>query len=398
MTMASPIPAVREVQVLSDDDLIKGLRADLAHVHPSADVLERLRFAARHGSRHPGRRRRLRWLRPSLAVPAFGGLATLVVVAFFAVSLHPHSLPGTGGGGHGTGGSAPPPSASGPPTPLHLSRRERKVIDYLMKANGAVGRADPDCSPPPRIPGPGAPPSLSNGTPTAGLLSILGALRRPRVASDRLPPRELWHGPHSKPHFYPYGTYPPAQGIYAQYIRKARSRYGAGYWLVPAANVNDQRPLPERCYQEQRAALRRELPSIPADWRSTALALQPRYLEYQKQLTLPDAGVCLVAINGTGNGDGSSCGYSAGEIESGHTLTSGAPTGVPVVYGLAPDGVATVTFLYTQHSHKRTLTVPVVNNVFILHNPRQRLPDDGFPSGLIWRSSSSRILKVVRLR
>jgi hypothetical protein len=102
----------------------------------------------------------------------------------------------------------------------------------------------------------------------------------------------------------------------------------------------------------------------------------------------------LVALNGTGNGDGSSC-YSISEIESGHTLSSGAPAGVPVVYGLAPDGVRSVTFYYHPGYPGRPLTVLAINNVFVLHDPRGRLPSNGFPDTLVWRSATGKPIKTI---
>ena len=60
----------------------------------------------------------------------------------------------------------------------------------------------------------------------------------------------------------------------------------------------------------------------------------------------PYPGVCLAALNDTGNGDGGGC-YALSQIKAGHTLTGGAPGGIPVVYGLAPEGVHSVTFTPT---------------------------------------------------
>jgi len=64
--------------------------------------------------------------------------------------------------------------------------------------------------------------------------------------------------------------------------------------------------------------------------------------------------------------------YAISDIEAGHTLSSGAPGGVPVVYGLAPDGVRSVTFYYNGRYPGHPLTVLAINNVFILHDLRDR--------------------------
>ncbi len=99
--------------------------------------------------------------------------------------------------------------------------------------------------------------------------------------------------------------------------------------------------------------------------------------------------MCLLALNRTGNGNGACNGGSVSEMKSGHTLSGGAPTGVPVFYGLAPDGIHSVTFYFRRHD---PLTALVISNVFILHNPRQRL---GTPKRLVWRDASGAAVKTI---
>lgn len=288
---------------------------------------------------------------------------------------------------------APPPTSSGPPGPLHLSHTDQRVINDVMKAEGTADRHDSACLP--EIAGlgdPGRKPDLSSGAPSEATLATLGTLARAARNSDRLPPRII--GPPNR-RVYPDGTYPPMRGIYVRYIRKARHRFGANYYLVPAANANTLSPVPERCYAEQRSALRHELPTIPGDLRRSALNLQSRYIAHQRASLLPYPGVCLTAINDTGNGDGCSSGFSLSQIEAGHTLTSGAPAAVPVVYGLAPTGVRSVTLYYAK---RKPQTVLAINNVFILHNPGQRLPSNGLPDKLAWRGAAGQLIKTITLR
>lgn len=336
----------------------------------------------------PAGRTRARWSLHHLPVLLAAGLS--VVVAAVALLVLGHRQPGSPPAPGGT-----PPAASGPPAFPHLSGREREQIDYVMRANGTASHRDSACAPAPRGLGdPGRTPSLSQGTPGASTLAVIGALHRAPTRADRLPPRKIWHGPHSRPRTYPYGTYPSVVGIYARYIRYARHRDGANYYLVPAQNVNMQTPVPVHCYREQLTALRQELPQIPRRLRPGIFALQATYLAYQRRSTQPYPGVCLSALNNTGNGDGASC-YAVSQIESGHTLTTGAPGGVPVVYGLAPDGVRSVTFYYKGRHSGHPLTALVINNVFILHDPRDRLPDNGFPNKLVWRAANGRVIKTI---
>lgn len=322
-------------------------------------------------------------------VPVLLAVGASVLVAALALVLIRHKHPTTPN--HPPGG----PAASGPPAFPTLSARQRQQIDYVMKADGTTSRRDQGCAPPPRgIGDPGRKPSVSQGSPSAATLAILGTLRRAQTPADRLPPREIWDGPNSKPRTYPYGTYPPATGIYARYIRYARHRDGANYYLVPAENVNWRTPVPARCYREQVTALRQELPQVPRNLRRGIFALQTTYLAYERRSTEPYPGVCLPALNSTGNGDGGNC-YAVSDIESGHTLSSGAPGGVPVVYGLAPDGVRSVTFYYKGRYPGHPLTVIVISNVYVLHDPGDRLPGYGFPRKLVWHAANGHVIKTI---
>ncbi len=325
-------------------------------------------------------------------IPVVLAVGTSILIAALALVLIRHNQPPT---------PTPPPggpAASGPPAFPTLSPRQRKQIDYVMQADGTTARRGGVCAPLPRgIGDPGRTPTLSQRSPSAMTLAILGTLRRPQTSADHLPPREIWNGPHSKPRTYPYGTYPPVQGIYARYIRYARHRDGANYYLVPAENVNWRTPVPERCYQEQVTALRQELPQIPRNLRPGIFALQATYLAYERRSTEPYPGVCLSALNSTGNGDGASC-YALSDIEAGHTLSTGAPGGVPVVYGLAPDGVRSVTFYYRGRYPGQPLTALVISNMYILHDPRDRLPSNGFPTKLVWRATNGQVIKTITWR
>ncbi len=261
-------------------------------------------------------RTRRRWIRSTArGIPILLAATTSIVIAALALVLlgHKQPTPPTN-----EPGGTPPPS-SGPPAFPPLSGREHKQIDYVMKADGATQRRDNACA---QVPGgrgePGRKPSLSQGSPSAAMLATLGTLRRPQTPADRLPPRKIWDGPHSTPTIYPYGTYPAVTGIYSRYIHYARHRDGANYYLVPAENVNWRTPVPARCYREQITALRQELPQIPRNLRPGIFALQTTYLAYQRRSTDPYPGVCLSALNSTGNGDGDTC-YASSDIATGHT-------------------------------------------------------------------------------
>jgi hypothetical protein len=376
--------------VLTDEQLARQIRSALqerlAGLHPSEDLLARVLAhdgpALRSGR---GRSSRPRWLESGVLVTAISTTIAIAIAVIAIVSLHAaHRQPST-----------QPPSGqppSGPTLPLHPSHQQLQEETYLDKTEGTLLRRDSACF---RVTlgggSPGRKPSLSNGSPPQPLLSILGVLRQPATAADKLPPRIIG----IPPRVFPTGTIPPFHDVYVRYIRYARHRDGANYYLVPAANVNYRLPIPARCYSKYRALFRHELSTIPRRLQAGTLALEPRFLASLRQSTLPFPGVCLDALNSTGNGGGCGGGSTVSDIEEGHTLTSGAPGGVPVVSGLAPDGVRTVTFFYHGRYPGRPLTVLAINNVFILHDPQDRLPDNGFPYMLVWRASNGSLVKTI---
>lgn len=334
----------------------------------------------------PGKRRRRSWPRSAAGgIPVLLAVGMSIIVAVFALVLIRHKQPNA----PSNGPTGTPPASSGPPTPLHLSRTQRKEVIYLEKAQGTASRRDSACSP-----GPARGSTISQGSPSPALLSILGVLRRPATPVDRLPRRVV--GVNHK--VIPNGSLPSAQEIYVRYIRRARWRFGAGYYIVPAGNVNSTRPVPARCYAEQAAALRRELPQIPKALRAGTLRLEPRFVAQQRLDARPYAGVCLLALNNTGGGDVGCDGTIANLKQHGEN-GSGGPTGVGVVYGIIPDGVATLTLYYPakgNHAHTRAITAKVISNVFIIRNPGQRLPNYGFPNKVVWRSANGTVIKTLR--
>jgi hypothetical protein len=341
--------------------------------------LERELLAA-HARHVHGRRR-------DLVSRVFGAggviLATAVAVAVAAVVIlavrHSHPVSARGGP------PSLPPAATGPLLPSNPTSRQRRDESYLYKALAAVTRRDRACSLVSSALTHRA--TISQGSPSQALLSILGVLRRPAQASDRLPVR-ITYNPYRRD---PAGSLPPLKGVYVRYIRRARVRYDAGYYLIPAADANALHPIPERCYAELHAAVGHELDHVSTNLRAGARKLEPRFVNQLRSQTTPAEGVCLAALNDTGNGDGCGGGYTVADIEQGHTIASGGPTGVGVVYGIVPDGVTAVTLRYRTQS----FTVTVINNVFILKNPHQHLPNYGFPKTIIWRGTNNTTIKTI---
>jgi hypothetical protein len=344
--------------------------------------------------RDRGRRARgRRWgATAARAVPVGLAVLTALAIAVLAVTLLHHAR--AGNAAHGP--ASPPPSSNGPIQllPSNPNRTQRQEITYLYDAQEKAARRDQVCNSDRSLAGfgdPGRRPSLSQAAPRAATLAILGVLRRPAVASDKLPPRVIGAPPHQ--HVYPDGTIPPVKDVYIRYVRKARHRFGASYYVVPAGDVNYLVPVPARCFTEQHAALQRELPTIPARLRAGVLALEPLFVAQQRHNDLPYPGVCLIGINDTGNGGGG-CDPrgSVSQIENGWVVSGGAPTGVEVYAGLAPGGVRSVTFFFHGRGRGNPHTALVINNVFILQNPRGSY---GIIAKMVWRAADGRIIKVI---
>jgi hypothetical protein len=368
------------------------LETQLARAARAQTVVRNAAERARARDRRWHARARVGVATAARAVPVGVAMLTALAIAVAAVVLLHH--------GRAAGGArvppSRPPSSNGPIQllPSNPSQTQRQELNYLYGAQGAVARRDQACDPDRSLPSfgnPGRRPSLSQAAPSAATLAILGVLRRPAVPSDKLPPRVI--GPPTDQHVYPNGTIPPVKDVYIRYVRKARHRFGANYYLVPAGDINYLAPVPARCWAEQRAALERELATVPARLRADTLALESLFLAQQRHNELPYPGVCLIGINDTGNGGGG-CdpGGSVSQIENGWVVGGGAPTGVEVYAGLAPDGVRSVTFFFHGRGEGHPRTALVIDNVFILRNPSGRY---GTIAKMVWRAADGRIIKVI---
>jgi hypothetical protein len=302
------------------------------------------------GAARASARRRLRLPRWIGVVPALAAVGVAVVVVVLALTLLHHGHPATA-------------AATGPAQRGYLPAE----VKYLREA----ARHVPECH---AGKGPVLP-ATSDGSPGPELLSLLAVLRRPATAADQLP-RSLHAGAET-------------QGIYVHYIRLARVSDGMSYYIVPAESVARKVFIPARCYAAIIAAVRAELPQIPAKYRAPTLDLAERIVARDRLAARARTGpgVCLLM---TGNaGTAGTCGATAAQLTSvGLVSFSGS------VSGVVPDGVATVTLRYPDGGgrHPKTVTASVVGNVFASATTMElRLPS---PS-MIWRSSTGAVLKTI---
>lgn len=144
------------------------------------------------------------------------------------------------------------------------------------------------------------------------------------------------------------------------------------------------------------SALRRQVARAPASTRTATLSLGARLFAQQRTARATSRvheGVFEMAFGRNQGGGGG--GESPTMIQQ-HGMLG---TDGPVVHGVVPSGVATVTLQYPASGHGTrrllplTLSTNVVGNVFAISIPRANGGD--FPPTMIWRSAQDRVIKTV---
>jgi hypothetical protein len=254
------------------------------------------------------------------------------------------------------------------------------AIGSVYAALNAIQSRQPECSLGGR---PSATPAtISNGTPSAYMLSVLGVLRRPATAADRLPPPFYKQG---RP-LFPFA----ARQVYVRYVRLARVVNGVSYYIIPAAQVGPFPPpaaLMNRCYAEEMQALRNRLGNVSSSLRAATLSAGAKVFGQIRSSRLDHRvtqGVFDLEWQGREGGGGG--GVSAQTIEQQGSLGG---TG-SVDYGIVPSGVATVTLEWPAGGKT---DAKVVGNVFVASIPGGG--SDSPPPKMIWRAANGRVIKVV---
>lgn len=318
--------------------------------------------------------------------------AAVVAVALTVQSTHSSHAPAKSAAARGPRPKTAPPVGGGITAPAgatvggmqvlgtlgHLSaQQQHELSKYVFTAQFKASKASV-CQPP------SVKPTVSDGSPGPGLLSVLGVLRRPATRSDQ--PRL----PHVSAPLYPAGV----QGIYVRYVRRARVKTGISYYVIPAARLDANPMFVAPCRAKQVAVLRSELPRIPAGERASTLALQARWLALFVRAGQQGEGVCLVGFASARGGGGGAC-NTASEAEHGDLTESTGST----FSGVVPDRVATVTVHYpaSNGAPATTLTSVVVGNVFAIRIPGLTL-GGGPPPTITWRSATGQVIKTISTR
>lgn len=294
--------------------------------------------------------------------------SVLVVAGVLAVILHDaHHLTNPTSPAGGQPASAPPPGWG----------------KLNAKARARVEQHDAACRPQ-RLTG--ASP-FRHDAPGKDLTTVLGWLRRPAPASQRVSARALLRPPR--------GQLPEsARGIYLPYVRHGE-RNGITYYLIPAANVNQVRPVPNRCYREQLDSFRQLVAQQPASKRGALIGYETSSLRQERMIAQHPAGVCLATAGPGGSGTGPcinaiSLRQSQDQIGSG-SYGNDHETVTPLIL---PDRVASVTAHYNPQTYPGrvprplTITQRAVQNLVIFALRGAWDP----PNSLTYRSANGSVL------
>jgi hypothetical protein len=327
------------------------------------EVHDQLRATARRrsASTTPQGRTKSR-LRPTAGSIALAASILLVgtVVGVFLLYAH-----------HGASGTQ---SAAGPATPTPprawLRLRNDALTQTLRRDAGCRAR---------RLTGPDP---LRYGAPDRELASELAVLRKPAAGTERVSRQQLRHLTGAR----------IARGIYIRYARRGQSS-GITYYLIPAANVNQDHAVPARCYREQLAAFRHGTARLPAAQRAAAISYETKSLQTTQELARHPAGVCLLYAGGGGSGSAGCTTVASLRLLTGTGAGSEGNDTATITPVIAPNRVATITAHYGsqrypgQVPHPVTVTHQVSGNVVIFY-----LHGAWDPPSLTYRSADGTVL------
>jgi hypothetical protein len=187
-------------------------------------------------------------------------------------------------------------------------------------APGSVASLAPPC----KGAGPSPLPPAAKGPAPPELVRLVGILRRPQTASDRLPAASV----------------PRVSGLMADAVRLAMTGAdGTKYYVVPAANINYSPPVPDT----------------------------PECAAYRRNQRAAQAGVCVWQVGGTSSG-GTCASIKQLRERRGTGPTQGYSQGMAAgtmsVVGVVADGVRAVVLRYPARAAVRRVRIPVHGNVY----------------------------------
>lgn len=297
------------------------------------------------------------------------------------------------------------------PTAIRL---EGQAVRILNRADRQVQRKDKAC----RFDGPPAPrpPIISDATPTPGLLGMLGVLRRPPTRSELDSVSSGLTGPFFTVLYRRYVRIVPGPGRL-----QARVSVGLSEPLRPPLLFDP------RCRHEVDRAIASLLRQQPHAIRDHVRRIRSRFPKLSPISPGPQESLSVFLedpSHGTGGGGGAFDLHSfrthgafgsqgsggplppgVGGLHGRHTIRPHKPRSL--LYGLVPDGVATVTLTLPKrvargpyapdalYPSSYTATAHVHDNFVILAHVPRDAPDA--LGRMVWRNTQGQVIRVVKM-
>ena len=286
----------------------------------------------------------------------------------------------------------------GPKAARHIALRNA-AIKLINRANRHAFTARPSCKP--SFPRPSA--RTTHDAPSGQILDAIAAFRRPAVAADAFPARNVGA----------FGA-PFGGQTYVDYTRSVTSASGKSFYVGVARSVPYAYHLSAACLDLEHRELAKLLAGTSATLRSAALkefAQIRRSVERAPAVpTTPQDTLWFFTKGpgGAGLGGGGGGTPAAYFLTHGMFMSSGGGSRRSTISGLVPDGVASVTFQYprvvsngrwykpTVYPSAYARTVRVEQNVLSLRVPRG--VGAAFPPRMVWRAHDGAVVRVIKQR
>jgi hypothetical protein len=284
-----------------------------------------------------------------------------------------------------------------PPSPFHLQPKnraaaqrikvERTANDILNAAMTEVRGTVPGCATRPAF-------DLTHGTtqdaPSPDFVNAIAALRRPATPEEQAPETGI------------VATLPGE--TYAGYRRDVTTADGHALTIVLGRRKQFNVIIPARCLTAEHAEILKHLKGKPGAVRAKTLSIFASFRKAQLAgARQPDKTIDVVYLfqqNGGGGGADVATFRKRGAFGSMGSSSSGA-----TIYGLVPDGVATVKLVYpkmiprgpdyrpTVYPSAVTLTLPVRDNVVEAAVPRSA--PDAISYRMQWLDAAGNVINDV---
>ena len=334
------------------------------------EIRDQIHTAARRRARSHGPARRVARPRRPIGGSLLIAASVLVVAGVLAVILNDaHRVTNGTGQAGGAPATAPPPDW-GTLNSKALARAQQQ--DAACRPHLLTGVS-----------------AFRDDAPGRDLTSVLGVLRRPAPARQVVSARALRHLAASHP-----ALDQVARGIYLRYVRPGQ-RNDITYDFIPAANINQVRSVPERCYAQQLTLFRQLADQRPVRDRGPLIQYETAWLQDEQTVAEHPAGRCLATAGPAGSATGPcisavSLRDLSGRIGGGSDGNDHATMTALIV----PDRVATVTAHDRPQTYPGrvprplTITQPAVQNLVIFSLQGAWDP----PSSLTYRSATGAVL------